>query len=306
MKNLYEQLDSIREKNRNEVLEVALSNRRGTLSLINYVLSGVTDYLESNKYERYNFRRDFESVEIHCSFEITSKDLKRGFRVSKKYYKEMGQLLCSFLRNYGLGDVYWFDENSLKFSINCSVKTFQEGLAAYCNLVGERLSQKENEILSVASHKVECSQTHVEDAVAKDLYYDFFEKKFLDKRLRGIINQMIASTNHSSFMLNGESRKIDYRIEYVSSAKSYVPTGSMVIPKAYFEPMCDLIDSFMRYYKLGDVFYRGTGSDEFSVHLKCSLEQLMNVYYMEKQRIGYIVGNKATEKPIERSRQQKK
>ena len=301
MKNLYTQLNTIREKNREDVLRVVLENQSGTNKLLKHVISEVTDYLEANKYNHYNFRKDFDEIEIHCTFDISTKDKEDSFRVSTKYYNEMCNILCSFVNSYNLGAIYWHNNKCLRIGINCPVKRFKTALKAYKDFASGGITQREEKKLFSEVGKIDGAQTHIEDTVAEDLFADYFEKIFLDKHIRGIISDDIASTNIDNFMKDSSSRKIDFRLEYVSSDKSYIPNGSTVIPQKYFEPMWDLVERFVRFYKIGETFHR-IDEKEFSVHLNCSLDQLMNVYYMEKQRISYV----AAGKPVKRTRKQKR
>ena len=290
MENLYKLLDAVKEKNKGEVLDTALPFQEETTKLIEFALSKIFDYLDKVKYESYNYIRDYDEICLGISFKISFKKSDDVFLVSKKYFKSMGEFIIGFIKSFNLGNAYYYLGDQIMISLSCDVKTFKQAMMAYSTFISKFSNERAQVRLNSDINKIDYVHTEFDDSIVDNFHYKIYQEMFLDGQILDIIKNEITSTDHITFMKDSASRKIVKDIKYISDNYSYhYSKDAITIPAKFLFPLYEMINRFVYCYKLGEVCIDNRDKNYINIYLNCTLDQLMDAYYMEKQRLEHYI-----------------
>ena len=131
-----------------------------------------------------------------------------------------------------------------------------------------------------------------------ELHDRVFEQEFLDNYVVKIIKLVIANLNQRNYI---EKEKKDHPVDVrvVLTTKPTNKDFEIAVTKEELESLLPLFDGFMRFYNLGSANYLYDISDEkVGITFKTHLNDLIDAYYMEKQRIEYFQNHHKDEKQI--------
>lgn len=134
-------------------------------------------------------------------------------------------------------------------------------------------------LTSKANNKV----SYLTSALADNVHAPVFEKEFLDKYIVKIIKDKINSLNQRNFPTrNAETALIVGKIVIKEEKQQ---GGHITIKSDEVDQTLRIMKDFMREYKLGMVEY--TYQNGIVISFNTTLADLMDAYYMEKQRIEH-------------------
>ena len=300
MENLYKKVDVAKKKNRSKTLDLVLSNNKTTLKVIEYVFSQVYNYLYKTKYEDCNYDTEFDSHQIDCRhITISGTNLSDSLNVPQEYITELYEIINNFLLKYGLGRAeYSHYKLTITISLYCTVKQLKEAIRVYNKFIESNKEDAESNdkvVLSDALDKFDYAQTLIEDDVVENVFCKLYEKNFLDKRMRNLISRTIDSIDQNNSFMDPSFMKIDENISYSTASDCSFCNDDEIIPNKYFDALFDFVHYFIVSNNLGKVDRRHFPSDcqMMELYMNCSLKDLLEAYYMEKQRIEYLLPAKA-------------
>ena len=308
MENLYQRFENKKRKMNKELLEYFLSYQQDTQRILHTLTGKAIDYLDNEKYQEieYDSRYLDISVLVKNSKELShSSNFNDIILVDDDYIQSMGSIINKFFEKYKIGYIYY--ENGLVLNIACSVGTFKKALEAYYGLINSGLVEGINTKVDNGLEKINSEQTYLEDYFASDLHSDLYEKMFLDKHLVEIIKSTGSGNNYILPDINNIN--VYNKIEYLTSSTSkavYKNDVSKILPLDQIKGLLPLIEDFLNRYNLGYISEsKRASSCNAVVNFTCSLKELIDAYYMEKQRIMHYTSGDYLQEPSESAKRVK-
>ena len=294
--NELSQIEPTVEKNKKEALDIVAPHHAETKMILDYIFDKLYSSLVENKYKGNNWTNNFEDAMVEIPITISYRDIENSLKVSGPYYKDIIVFIHKFVRAFNLGRSDFLDGCTVQqIDICCYMGKLISAIAAYYSFVSSRLSEEEKEEMNKLFSGLDYTLDAVEDSVVDELHYKLYESTFLDKNIVKIINSVIKSIDDLTFMESATKRRFEGVINLVTAtaakniSKSEKFSSYSIVPEEQLNPLYSLVNEFVHLYNLGKIS-RGIGYRIY-VELNCTLEQLINAYYMEKQRIGYLMGS---------------
>lgn len=191
---------------------------------------------------------------------------------------ELREKIVSFFAKWEMikDNVIHDDKMIIEFSLEKIITTYGLELSQ-CGRPEEGLEMVED-LIAKAGDKT----SSFDSILADEVHAKAFEQEFLDTVVVQIIKNKIACLNQRNFK-KGNERKVLVHQEIVICKEDY--GDNIIIADEEIDDMLKMLKSFMSDYNLG--FTRYLHSPGIVVHFNTNLADLMDAYYMEKQRIEH-------------------
>lgn len=127
------------------------------------------------------------------------------------------------------------------------------------------------------------SFSSLESRYVDSIYAKIFEEEFLDKIVTNIIRNIIDLLDQRNYEEREESKVLIEDEIYINQKLSY--KYNITVSKEELDALIPLFKNFMTDYNLGYADYLNDGG---MIKFNTNLKNLMDAYYMEKQRIEHF------------------
>ena len=225
------------------------------------------------------FLQRSEDVSLYSSVNPTEKT---GFiRLPKSDGEEIKNRIITFFKDAGLLSSY-----SLKYQDDPIIITggLNKLIAHYCVELSKEDKAKESfaELASL-TNKVNAATSSLASELSDDVHAKRFEEEFLDHYIVRIVKNRLKDLNKRNFAAgNAKNISIEGKIVIAEEGQDF---GHMNIKRNEVDEVLIIVKEFMQDYGLGTVEY--TYCRGMEIEFKTNLADLMDAYYMEKQRIAH-------------------
>ncbi len=230
------------------------------------------------KYKIYFFQR-FEDVSLSESVNPTER---LGFiYLPKTDSAEIKERIVTFFKEAGMLSSYSRKLPQDPIEIDGSLNKL---IAHYSlELVRENKAKESFEVLESLTNKTNDRISSLTSVLADGAHAKRFEEEFLDYHIIRIIKSKLKTLNKRNFT-SGDAHLIPIEGKFVIAEEGQ-DFGHMHIKRHEVDEVLRIVKDFMRDYNLGKVEY--TFCRGMEIEFKTNVADLMDAYYMEKQRIAH-------------------
>ena len=221
--------------------------------------------------------------------------------IQKEYYNRFCIRLNELLRSYSIGIVEHQDNSSIfNIKLNASLKDIKNAYYMEMQRIQYPSSKKDEKKQSLPNYYKKFAEKESVSHDVLDSYNTFidlevvsiFEKSILEKILPRIIenklDNYIPNGNKHAMIL--ENVKSSFNIVCSDNLNDdfLINLPNIYINKRYYKSFLNYIENFILYNTIGDYIINDCST---TIKINCSLETLVDAYYMEIQRLEYLNGD---------------
>ena len=242
-----------------------------------------------------HFLKENDRQEPHMNMHPEFENMPDVFlHISEKHYDELVSRIVSFCDTLNPNlelEEYSGEVRGIKINTNLALLIVTYGYEIASDSRFKDSAEGVYAYLNKSLNQYNALTTTYTDTV----HAKYFEHIFLDRYLVDIIKLGISYLTQRNLQdKEKENIPITYYLELTSERRN--TSGYLYIPNRYFAPLAQLIEDFLNRYQIGSIFnYDGKSTVKINTHLN----DLIDAYYMEKQRIEYhIQGTESSKKNI--------
>ncbi len=249
-------------------------------NLLDKVISNI-DLTNFEAYLKYENLEVEEKIEIFKIDDDILRSDELGLRINYKLLDYFKIIIEQILKENNLGSLFSMpDYDKDYFNIDTTLGNLIKAYYRYMN--GIELVDNYEEMIKIASSSL--SDIYVND-VFSGIYLNFLDS--ISSLIKDMINK-ISILNYKDFDPKKEIIDEHFYFYEGNRKRNKISKLDILTTNNYLIVAKDMINKFITDYELGGMFYDGT----YNVHLKTNLANLMYAYYMELQRIEYLIMEK--------------
>ena len=238
-----------------------------------------------NNYEKYN---NLDEVNVKEEFIVNSRDIANFMLV---YYNTEAKKvdinyiyskINEFLSINDIGECKEQVEDRKSYEIKTSLSRLTE----LCNFEVNKFNKKLNDNPDY-SLTFKNTIDNLDSIYSEEIISSLYIEKFLNGVIVTLIKHNINEINVLNYKEEIQSTNNKFYIKCKNNNGRKSTGLDIIVPDDFYNKFVSLIQNFINDYHVGQIAY-DSDANGLSVFINCSLDELINAYYMEVQRLEYL------------------
>lgn len=273
-KKLFKRLNSIIDKG---LLDYFLSTKLELL--IEQAINNI-DINRVDAYKKLSKVYVVEDISISKQYLENFMSAYYGIDINKEDYGYIISKITNILRSYDIGSLKDKDDNNAEYAINTNLEKLIDIYNIEINNISTEIKK---DYYSLINNTINNYEVVSNEEIISKLFYD----EFINDRIVKIIRDAIKGMNINNY--TKDDLPLNYRL-YIRNKSSMGNVGSsldIVVPAEFFKLYIKIVQDYIENYSIGKTNYNSLAQC-YEINIKTTLNNLLNAYYMENQRVDYL------------------